>query len=101
MQTGPNEDSSQEKEKSIDDIHSDPKLYNVEAGILLEHAMKFDEYRRHLKHRRLFWWVALVVAAILLFWWGESDRYKMQGNTLILDTKTGTLYDARTKIRAK
>jgi hypothetical protein len=51
-------------------------------------------YGKHLKEIRKFLWLALIVLSVLIYWNGERDRYRHVENFILLDTKTGIVYDS-------
>lgn len=49
--------------------------------------------KKNEKWKKVFWVVTIILLAISIYWNGEKNRYVWGEDNLILDTKTGKVYN--------
>jgi hypothetical protein len=74
-----------------------PRFFDPDMAEVASFHQRSKIYESHLKQVRIILWAALIVFSILFYWFGENGRYVHAKDFLILDTKTGQLFDYKGK----
>ncbi|MDR7130333.1 hypothetical protein J2X69_002683 [Algoriphagus sp. 4150] len=75
-------------------IHSNrPRFFDPDMAEVASFHHRSKIYESHLKQVRTFLWIALAVFSVLFYWYGEANRYTHAKDLMILDTKTGWIYN--------